>query len=350
MIDLLGCEFEIRAMADESRSVDVIASTAAMDSYGEIVEQDWILERFLANPIVLYAHNRWDALPIGCADRVRVEDGALQMRLNFVTGDANPLAEQVWQSIKQKSLRTVSVGFAPGDYRIEKRDGVEVLVLSKNELHEISVVPIPANPEAVMRMRAKAFGKSQQTVAERATSAAPKESPQMKTLFASLGLAENASEAEVLAAIAPHRELSNQLALVTGKSAPSDQLGVVHAWKQASAQYDVVSADLAAVRAAQDKTDRTKAYDDAQKDGRLSPDTRAKFEVELASLPLSGLRSCLAALPKLVNPTTTQPTPPKGDADALSLSADELVICKQLAITPAQFAATKAANAARTGV
>jgi HK97 family phage prohead protease len=141
---------EVKTINESGRSIDCIASTETVDSYGDIVEQVWNLQRYLANPVVLFAHNSRE-LPIGHAENVRVESGALRARIIFATADANPKAEQVWQSVRQKTLRGVSVGFYPNAVREEKRDGRSVLVLSDNELHEISVVPVPANPDAVMR-------------------------------------------------------------------------------------------------------------------------------------------------------------------------------------------------------
>lgn len=154
--------FAVRAVSDEKRSIDVVASTDSVDSYDEIVEQDWDLDRYKANPVVLWNHNRGAmsaaspdaALPIGVASNVAVKNGELLATLSFVDAAANPIAERIWQGVKQGSLRAVSVGFRPRSVRQEKRDGKDIIVLSQNELHEISVVPIPANPDAVARAKA----------------------------------------------------------------------------------------------------------------------------------------------------------------------------------------------------
>src|SRR5689334_6762020 len=79
---------------DKKRSVRVIASTAAIDSYDEIVEQSWQLERYRSNPVVLYGHNRVGflglggapekTLPVGYASDVAVVNGQLEATLNFV--------------------------------------------------------------------------------------------------------------------------------------------------------------------------------------------------------------------------------------------------------------------------
>lgn len=138
----------------ESRSVRVIASTDAIDGADQVVMQDWALDRYKANPIVLYLHNFLgcrpeDTLPIGSAPDVEIVDGHLEATLNFVDAKANPLAELVWQGFLQKSIRAVSVGFTSKNVLPETRDGKQVYVLSGNELLEISVCPIPMNPEAV---------------------------------------------------------------------------------------------------------------------------------------------------------------------------------------------------------
>lgn len=146
----------IRGLREESREADFVASTDTIDSWDEIVEQKWRLDRYLKNPVALYAHNSRD-LPIGQATRVEMVDGNLECTIKFVTEEANPLAQKVWLLLKQKALRAVSVGFWPNEYRWEMREGREVLVLSDNELREISVVPVPANPDALAKMKAKAM-------------------------------------------------------------------------------------------------------------------------------------------------------------------------------------------------
>lgn len=145
----------MRALREEKREADFVASTAGVDRYDEIVEQNWRLDAFLKNPVILYAHNSRE-LPIGQATRVEMVDGQLECTIKFLTEDANPLAEKVWRCLQQKALRAVSVGFMPNEYRWEMRDGHEVLVLSDNELREISVVPIPGNADALAKMKAAA--------------------------------------------------------------------------------------------------------------------------------------------------------------------------------------------------
>jgi HK97 family phage prohead protease len=161
----------IRSFDVERRTADFVASTDAIDSYEEVVEQSWNLSRYEANPIVLYAHNARE-LPIGRSPKFGVVNGKLECTIAFASAKANPRAEEVFQLVREEVLRAVSVGFIPGDYRFEKRNGKEVLVLSNNLLLEISVCPIGANPEALAKMRARARkGFSMPTEEEKAAAA-----------------------------------------------------------------------------------------------------------------------------------------------------------------------------------
>lgn len=150
-------EFEVAKAVDETtRSVEVIASTAALDAHGEVVEQDWDLARYKRNPVILWNHNRdvdgpSDSLPIGRASNVRVEGGKLKMVITFASKEANELAERVWLLVKEGVLKGVSVGFRPGKITTKIANGKEIYVLSECELRETSFVPVGSNPEAVAK-------------------------------------------------------------------------------------------------------------------------------------------------------------------------------------------------------
>jgi len=109
--------------------------------------------RFKKNPVILFAHDN-RSLPIGKAPNTEVRDGQLETEIQFASAAACPMAEHVWQSIQEETLRAVSVGFRPKTIRKERHDDKDVFVLADNELYEISVVPIPSNPDAVARMKA----------------------------------------------------------------------------------------------------------------------------------------------------------------------------------------------------
>jgi HK97 family phage prohead protease len=148
----------IKSVDVAKREATFIASTSAIDSYDESIDQtSWRLERYRANPVVLFGHKSRE-LPIGTSVKVGLVGGNLEVVIRFATEKANPLAENVFQSVREGTLRAVSVGFVPNTIRSEMRDGKSIAVLADCELHEISVVPIPANPEALAKMRAKGIG------------------------------------------------------------------------------------------------------------------------------------------------------------------------------------------------
>lgn len=169
----------VKSIDKEKRCVEVIASTDSIDSYDEIVDQSWDLSRYQKNPVVLFNHNRGTmfaahpsaSLPIGYSSEHGVKQGRLEATLCFVDEKANPMAEMCWQGFVQGSLRAVSVGFNPRNVKLEMRDGQEIYRMSDNELYEISVCPMGANPDAVAKSKDSASAQLR-VLAERTTDAA----------------------------------------------------------------------------------------------------------------------------------------------------------------------------------
>jgi len=159
-------DINVRGVNKDDRSVDVVASTTTIDAHGDILEQDWRLERYLRNPVVLWNHNRFesspwsmgegirpeDLLPIGRCSAVRIEGGTeLHARMHFGSAEYNPMSERVFLGFDEGILRGVSVGFRPGRITEREIDGKMHFVLGNNELMELSAVPIGSNPDAVAK-------------------------------------------------------------------------------------------------------------------------------------------------------------------------------------------------------
>ena len=120
-----------------------IASTETPDRDGEIIKQSgWDLTNFKANPVLLLFHN-YQELPVGKITDLSIEDG--QLKFKAVFSEATQKAKEAYQLVKEGILNTFSVGFIPREW--DKADGS---VITKAELLEISLVPVPANPEAVV--------------------------------------------------------------------------------------------------------------------------------------------------------------------------------------------------------
>lgn len=149
----------IRKKEDE-RTITFVASDSTRDSAGTVLNQDnWDLTRFNANGIIGYQHKvygGWDDTDnpdnvIG-KGHAYVEDGKLMVDITFEPKEINELAEKIYQKVLFGSLRAVSVGFLPvGKGRFGEGADAETYYFAGQQLLEVSVVNIPANPNALRK-------------------------------------------------------------------------------------------------------------------------------------------------------------------------------------------------------
>lgn len=144
----------IKGYIQKSQQEDLyefIASTSAVDRQGDSIDQaGWELDNFLKNPVILFAHN-YSELPIAKAVEVVNAGSALIIKIQFASEEANPKAQQVRRLVDEGILNTTSVGFIQ-----KERNGN---IITKAELLEVSIVPVPANQEA-LRLAYKSFDES----------------------------------------------------------------------------------------------------------------------------------------------------------------------------------------------
>lgn len=145
---LLG--LEPSSVNEQARSIDYVCSTEAIDAHGTILRQNWKLDRFKANPVVLFAHKSRE-IPIGHAENVRVTPRGLEARVVYTTEDINPEAERCWRAAKSGLMRGISVGFDFHTYRFEMQGDREVIVFDDLELLELSPCSVPSNPETLAK-------------------------------------------------------------------------------------------------------------------------------------------------------------------------------------------------------
>lgn len=143
----------IKTIDEEKRQAKYIISTDDVDRMGEVVEQSWDLKNYEANPIVLFGHD--PSKPenvLGKALEITTEkDGDRSITsalVQFAEAGTSKGVDTVWSLVKQGILKTVSVGFIPHTYKNTDTEDTPT-VLSDNELLEFSIVPIPANPQAI---------------------------------------------------------------------------------------------------------------------------------------------------------------------------------------------------------
>ena len=152
---------EIKAINKEERAIEFVASDETMDRDNEVIRANgWNIKNYKKNQIGLWAHDH-HGLPIWRGLKTWVEKEEKQLRTiaqftNEETGNA--LGEAVFRLFENKFLNSVSVGFI--GLEIDRNDSSDEItdaesspktprrIFLKQELLEISAVPVPANPGA----------------------------------------------------------------------------------------------------------------------------------------------------------------------------------------------------------
>lgn len=144
----------------EQRSARFIMTSESVDRYGDIVVQAGLdLTRFLENPQGLLFHNS-RSWPAGSwSDVTKVLSGRpkrTEGTFNFLPDGTDEDADRAARHVSAGSIRTVSIGFAPNWDDIElilddEEEWVTGLKFNQSELLECSLVPIPAQPDALVK-------------------------------------------------------------------------------------------------------------------------------------------------------------------------------------------------------
>lgn len=164
---------EIKEVADD-RTVLGYANTKTLDCYGEInLPDSWQLERFLKNPVLMWAHN-YRLPPVGHSLWMKPDKTGL---LHKSVLSQSQFGSDLYALFKEGSLRSFSVGYM-GLKWVLPEDGDEYgrlmeewdleegasLIGTENDLYELSTVPIPADPNALVLAVKAGVVRSQQLI------------------------------------------------------------------------------------------------------------------------------------------------------------------------------------------
>lgn len=134
----------------ESGPLRFIAATEAIARDGLIIDSTgWQLDNYRANPVVLWAHDyTGQRPPIGRADiSLDKESGNLMADITFDSGDQ--FAADVERKYRAGFLNAVSVGWNTIEMT-PSGDGRSLGRVTKAELLDISAVPVPGDPGALI--------------------------------------------------------------------------------------------------------------------------------------------------------------------------------------------------------
>lgn len=130
---------------------EFVLSDETPDRHGDIVRASgWNLTNFRKNPIALYGHRHDAANVIGVWQNVRVEGKKLVGRLKLAKEGTSEVVDIVRSLLEQRILKAVSVGFRILDYTPrDKNEPWGGWDITGADLSETSIVPVPANPNAL---------------------------------------------------------------------------------------------------------------------------------------------------------------------------------------------------------
>jgi len=133
-------------VASGKRKIRGIASTDSLDRQGDIVDPrggKWTL------PVpLLFGHDH--SVPVGWVRSIEVRGNALAIEAEFAEGVGR--ADEIWAMVDKGLISTYSIGFLPTAAGEPLKGGGRRFTAW--ELLEISVVVVPANPDARIQRNA----------------------------------------------------------------------------------------------------------------------------------------------------------------------------------------------------
>ncbi len=145
-----GLPATVKAVEGPAPQFDFIASDETTDRYGEVIRlAGWDLRNFKDNPVIPDCHDYSSISRIlGKAVSIEVKGGTLRNRVEFCLD--NPLGTLAYKLTQGGFLKCQSVGFIPLAW--ENGNGIDEpkRTYTRQELTEISLVVVPANPGATI--------------------------------------------------------------------------------------------------------------------------------------------------------------------------------------------------------
>lgn len=148
-------EIEAKEINENDRTIEFIVTKEVVDADGDLVKVSGIdFTRFDKNPVVLFGHDR-RGLPIGKVIKRKTLKDNIKMRVKFPTPEEYSVGDTVYKLVKGGYINAVSMSFFPDYETVEYPKGLKVhgksvrRVINKSEFLELSILPLPSNPDAL---------------------------------------------------------------------------------------------------------------------------------------------------------------------------------------------------------
>lgn len=139
----------LKNVDEDLRQIEGWATTPSMDAVGDIVVQHGIKAASDIPLLLNHSHSQ----PVGRAFLGKATARGMPFRATIPKisepGVLKDRVDEAWHSVKHGLIRGVSIGFRAVEGAVERLAGGGRKFL-RVEVHELSLTPIPANPEALI--------------------------------------------------------------------------------------------------------------------------------------------------------------------------------------------------------
>lgn len=137
------------------RTIPYLFCTEKVARDGHTVSvQGFDLTGFNANPVFLWAHDS-DEPPIGRVVNLERQNGVMRGSVEYMDADLSPFADMIFRMVKKRFINATSISWLPLEWKFStdrtRQGGIDFI---KEDLLEISQVPVPAQATALATARA----------------------------------------------------------------------------------------------------------------------------------------------------------------------------------------------------
>lgn len=154
----LDYKFQVKRQNGNHIVIEGLANAATVDRANELISpKAWDMDNFKKNPIVLFNHGhdpQFGYMPVGYAMDVKATDEGLYTKIKLSNSNTEKI-RAVRDLVEEGVLKTFSVGFEPKEQESAKSGGHSVI--TKAQLIEISIVPIPMNQDSTFSLLSKSY-------------------------------------------------------------------------------------------------------------------------------------------------------------------------------------------------